>query len=136
MNYASRVSAFLAVAAAIGIQPQANAADRLETVKFKSGTTSATLKSSLRGYDTVKYVLGGAKGQSMILTLSPSNASCYMNVTASGADTALFVGSTRGNVATIKLPSSGDYIAQVYLMRSAARRNETCRFSLAASITD
>lgn len=44
-------------------------------------------------------------------------------------------GSTSGNEFGKTLALDGAYKAQVYLMRSAARRGETCRYSLSIEIT-
>jgi len=113
----------------------ASAADRLEIVHFKRGSTSATLNGTIRGYDGVKYSVGARAGQVMSALFSPSNRSCYMNVWAPGADTAAFNGSVTGNEYAANLSVSGDYGIQVYLMRNAARRNETCRYRLTVEIT-
>jgi hypothetical protein len=113
----------------------ANAADHVETVRFGRGASSTTLTGSVRGYDGVKYMLGASAGQAMSALFKPSNSACYMNVTAPRSDTAMFIGSTAGNEYADNLPASGNYTIQVYLMRSAALRNETCRYSLTVEIT-
>ena len=115
--------------------PAALAADRLETVNFKRGGTSATLKGTIRGYDGVKYSVGASAGQVMSVLFSPSKRSCYMNVWTPGADSAAFNGSVTGNEYAANLSVSGDHAIQVYLMRNAARRNETCRYRLTVEIT-
>lgn len=114
---------------------QAAAADRVERVRFKPGATSSTLTGSIRGYDGVKYMIGATAGQVMSVLFGPRNRSCYMNVTTPGADTATFIGSMRGNEYAANLSASGDYIIQLYLMRNAARRNESCRYSVTIEIT-
>lgn len=113
----------------------ASAADRVETVHFGRGATSTTLTGSVRGYDGVKYLLGASAGQAMSALFKPGNTACYMNITAPGSSTAMFVGSTAGNEYADNLPASGNYTIQVYLMRSAARRNETCKYSLTVEVT-
>ena len=42
----------------------------------------------------------------------------------------MFVGSTSGNQFEGRLPASGDYKVRVYLMRSAARRDEIANYRL------
>lgn len=111
------------------------AADRLETVRFRQGATSATLNGTIRGYDGVKYSVGAVAGQVMSVLFNPNNRSCYMNVWAPGTDTATFIGSSTGNEYAANLAASGNYTIQVYLMRSAARRNEACRYRLTVEIT-
>lgn len=108
----------------------ASAADRFEAVKFKRGATSATLSGTIRGYDSVRYFVGAVAGQVMSVLFSPSNRSCYMNVWTPGADATAFNGAIIGNEYAANLTVSGNYAIQVYLMRSAARRNENCRYWL------
>lgn len=113
----------------------AMAAERRETIRFAPGATSATLKGTIRGEDGVRYSVGAAAGQVMSVLFSPSNRSCTINVWAPGTDTAVFIGSVGGNEYSANLTVAGDYAVQVYLMRSAARRNATCRYSLTIEIT-
>jgi hypothetical protein len=114
---------------------QAAAADKTEVVKFRPGAHSATLKGSLRGYDGVTYVIGANAGQALSILVSPKNRSCYFNVTAPGAEEAVFNGSATGNEFSANLDASGNYKALVYLMRNAARRNETCQYSMTVEIS-
>ena len=112
------------------VPAMAQDAARTETVHFAKGTSSKTIKGSIKGYASVNYKVGVAAGQTLKVDFKPTNASAYFNITAPGADAAMFVGSTSGNSATVKIPSSGDYTVQVYLMRNAARRNETAAYTL------
>ena len=64
------------------------------------------------------------------MQLDAGNASAYFNIVAPGASEALYNGSISGNGTSFVIPSSGNYIVQVYLMRNAARRNETADFAL------
>jgi hypothetical protein len=65
-----------------------------------------------------------------------SNPAAYLNVLPPGSkDVAMFIGSTSGNRFQGLAPIAGDYVVRVYLMRSAARRNETSTFTLTASVT-
>jgi hypothetical protein len=133
MKHIRTVSALLLL---IGAASSAMAADRTETVRFARGASSVTLTGTIRGYDGVKYALGASAGQVMSVLFKPSNASCYFNVFAPGSATAVFNGSTTGlNEYTANLAASGNYTVQVYLMRSAARRNESCRYSITVEIS-
>lgn len=124
-----------ALAAGLAFALPAIAADKHETVKFGAGKNSATLSGSLKGYDAVVYGIGANAGQAMTVSFSPSNLSCYFNVTAPGSETALFVGAESGNEYAGMLPASGDYVVRVYLMRNAARRGETCDFRITFKVT-
>ncbi len=103
---------------------------REQAVQFAHGKSSATVKDKIKGEESVNYRLGAAEGQTMTVTLKPSNRSTYFNVIAPGADSAMFIGSTDGNKFSGTLPKSGDYVVQVYLMRNAARRNESSSYSI------
>ncbi len=63
-----------------------------------------------------------------------SNPAAYFNITPAGAEAAVFIGSAQGNVAGVPLAGSGEYLIRVYLVRAAARRGETARYSLAVSL--
>ena len=103
---------------------------RETAVQFAKGKSAATLKDRIKGDESVDYRLGAAAGQTMTVTLKPSNRSTYFSVMAPGEDSAIFIGSTEGNKFSGRLPKSGDYVVRVYLMRNAARRNETSSYSI------
>jgi len=104
-------------------------------VQFAKGESAATLKDKIKGDESVDYRLGATAGQTMTVTLKPSNRSTYFNVMAPGEDSAIFIGSTEGNNFSGRLPKSGDYVVRVYLMRNAARRNEASSYSIEFKIT-
>jgi hypothetical protein len=108
---------------------------REERVQFAKGASSATKSGVIKGYASVKYKLAASAGQQMEVTLKPSNRSNYFNIMAPGADSALFLGDTSGNHFSGKLEKSGDYVIDVYLMRNAARRNETSRYTITFKVT-
>jgi len=107
---------------------------RQERVHFKAGASSATITGAIKGDQTIDYVLGAKAGQTMSVSLKSSNASSYFNVLPPGSDAAIFIGSTSGNDFTGALPVDGDYRVRVYLMRNAARRNETAQYTLNVGI--
>jgi len=112
------------------------AADKTQEVKFAAGQSAATIKGSLKGYDTNSYLLVAQAGQTMSIQLKPSNLACYFNVMEPNADSAVFIGSTSGFGYSGALRVSGQQRVDVYLMRSAARRNEVCSYSISFAITD
>jgi hypothetical protein len=128
----------LALSAALLAAGPAFAGDiRTETVHFKKGATSATVEGHIKGYETVDYVLGARKGQSMNVSMATKNGANYFNIIAPGkGDEALFVGSTSGNQFEGILPASGNYKVRVYLMRSAARRGEAASYRLEMIVND
>lgn len=113
------------------------AADGIETrpVHFAKGTSTAQIKSELRGYQTIDYKFSARAGQTLRVRLHSSHLANYFNLMAPGAQgEAFFIGSTEGDTWAGILPADGEYTVRVYLMRSAARRNETARFTLDLAI--
>ena len=102
-------------------------------VHFDKGTNGTTLKGKIKGYDTFNYTLGAKAGQYMRVSLETKHTATYFNIFEPGkgpGDAAMFIGSTQGNAYTGNLPKDGTYTIQVYMMRSAARRNETANYQL------
>ncbi|WP_143523504.1 DNA breaking-rejoining protein [Pararhizobium arenae] len=103
---------------------------RQESIRFAPGTSSSTIKAFVKGYQSVQYAVSVTAGQKMSVQLDSRNSSLYFNVTAPGADAAMYNSSIDGNGTTITIPSSGKYLIDVYLMRNAARRNESANYDL------
>lgn len=103
---------------------------RTETVRFQRGTSGTTIEGRITGDQSVRYSVGVSAGQTMDVQLDTDNASGYFNITAPGASQALYNGSVSGNATAFVVPSSGNYIVEVYLMRNAARRGETANYDL------
>lgn len=119
------------VASALLLVPAAIAQDtRTVDVRFPRGTSGTTISDTITGYQTVNYRLGVSAGQRMSVQLDAGNASAYFNITAPGASEALYNGSISGTATSVVIPSSGNYVISVYLMRNAARRNESASYAL------
>ncbi len=113
--------------------PMGFAADdiRTERVHFKKGSNSAVIEASIKGYETVDYVLGAHSGQYMNVSLATKHGATYFNILAPGEnEVAMFNGSVSQNQYEGTLAASGDYKVRVYMMRSAARRNEVAHYRL------
>jgi hypothetical protein len=110
---------------------------RTERVQFARGAESAVVEGSITGYQTVDYRLGASAGQTMNVSMATDNGANYFNILAPGeSETALFVGSSSGGQFEGVLPERGDYTVRVYLMRSAARRDEVANYRLEIAIAD
>jgi len=106
-----------------------------ERVQFAKGMSSKTIKGTIKGDQSRLFLVNLRAGQTLAVKLVPSNASTYFNVTAPGAEQAMFIGSTSGNTMSEVIPSSGDYRIDLYLMRNAARRGETSNFTITIGAT-
>ena len=104
---------------------------RTERVQFKRGATSAVVEGSIKGAETVDYLLNAQKGQHMNVSMATKHSATYFNILAPGQnEVAMFNGSVSENQFEGVLPESGDYKIRVYMMRSAARRNETANYRI------
>jgi hypothetical protein len=103
---------------------------RIEQLNFNAGENGATIKGRIKGRQIIDYRLRAKAGQSMAVILETSNRSNYFNITAPGADSAMFIGSTSGNRFVGGLSKDGEYTVRVYLMPNAGRRGETARYTI------
>jgi len=110
-------------------------AARSERVQFAKGKSSKVIKGVLRGSQSRSFLVNLRAGQTLTVTLESSKGAANFNVTAPGAEQAMFIGSISGNTMTEVIPSSGDYKVDLFLMRSAARRGETANFTLTIGAT-
>ena len=104
-------------------------------VHFKKGTSQASIKGHLKGRETIDYVLRARAGQTMTVNLETSHPGAYFNVLPPGSDNeAIFIGQVAGPKFEGKLPKDGDYKIRVYLVRAAARRNESAKYTLTVKV--
>jgi hypothetical protein len=109
---------------------------KTQPVQFAKGTSSATIKGSIKGDQTIDYSLRAKAGQTMSVKLATKHGANYFNVLPPGSnDVGIYSGATGGNEWTGALPVDGEYKLRVYLMRSAARRNEVANYTLTVGIT-
>jgi len=100
-------------------------------VQFDPGATSKTVEGSITGYEGVDYTLNVKEGQLMNISMATEGGSPYFNIMEPGEEyVAIYNGSTSGNQFEGVAQRSGDYTIRVYMMRSAARRNETAKYRL------
>ncbi len=105
-------------------------------LSFAPGTSSATVEDSIAGYETVDYLLNVRAGQPMNISLGTRHTATYFNLLEPGeTEVAIHIGSTVGNQFEGVADKSGDYRIRVYMMRSAARRNEKANYRLEAIVS-
>lgn len=119
----------------VGIATPAEQSTRTERVKFAKGSTSAVVKGQVKGSGDVDYLVRAGAGQTITVSLKVSNRSNYFNVLPPGSkDVAMYAGQTGEDFKGV-LPTDGGYTIRVYLMRAAARRNESSKYTLTVSVT-
>jgi hypothetical protein len=129
------IAAVLAAMVSVPVHAAIEIAPHVEQVTFKKGSDTIRFARSIKGPLTAQYRLNAKAGEMMTVDFKSSSASAYFNITAKGADYALFNGSIMGNHFLGPLPADGEYTVQVYLMRNAARRNEVANYSLSLSLS-
>ncbi|MBL8492459.1 MAG: hypothetical protein JNM82_16905 [Rhodocyclaceae bacterium] len=107
---------------------------RSETLSSAPGTGKARATSTITGRQTVDYRLRGGAGQTLTVTLSASHGQAHFNLAPPGSGVAMFNGSVAGRRYSGTLPDDGEYTVRIYLMRAAARRGATSRFTLQAAL--
>ncbi len=96
----------------------------------------AMQKIDIVGDEVVDYVFEAHAGQRLSVTMHTPHPSAYFNIFPANLQWAFFVGSTDGNSFDGVLSSDGSYVIRVYLMRSAARRNEVARCELEVRLSE
>jgi hypothetical protein len=134
LQFAAAILTAGALALPMGSQAQAPM-PKPERVQFAKGTSSKAIKGTLKGDQSRTFLVNLRAGQKMTVKLVSNNASANFNVTAPRAMQAMFIGSVSGNEFAETIPSSGDYKIDLFLMRNAARRNESVSFTITIGAT-
>ncbi len=110
---------------------------RKERVTFAKGASSATIEGSLKGGADVDYLVRAAAGQTLEVKLQGTNPQNFFNVLPPGsANVAMYVSDRTAEQSwSGMLPADGDYAIRIYLMRPAARRNESSKYTLTVAVT-
>ncbi|CAB3798724.1 hypothetical protein LMG28688_04789 [Paraburkholderia caffeinitolerans] len=116
----------------------ASAADKVttEAVHFTQGASSATMKGSFSGYDSVQYTLSARAKQTLHVKIAGSsnaNFNVFSPGDVPGAAQALGAGAT-GTDWRGELPADGQYTVQVYQMRASARRGAKVPYTITFDI--
>ncbi|MCE6951536.1 SH3 domain-containing protein [Cereibacter sphaeroides] len=107
---------------------------RTESVAASAAAAGTVIRGRIRGNGTVDYLVAAETGQRLSVDMSTTNDSLYFNILPQGSEEAIFIGSTSGSVADVPVPATGTYIVRVYLMRSAARRDEGADYVLGIGV--
>ncbi|MFN8928525.1 MAG: hypothetical protein ACK5WM_23565 [Rhodospirillales bacterium] len=95
---------------------------------------AVTIRGTIRGEESRRLVLDLSAAQTLRLTRESPNGAATMNVWAPDSDTAMVIGSVTGPDFDGPVPTTGGYTVDLYLMRSAARRNEAAPFTLTIGV--
>ncbi|WP_082836042.1 hypothetical protein [Croceicoccus bisphenolivorans] len=107
----------------------------IEHVGFEDGSNSTTVEGSITGYESIDYVFRAKQGQPLNISMATPHTATYFNLIEPGeTDVAIFNGSMGENMFEGAAAKSGDYRVRVYMMRSAARREETADYRLEINV--
>jgi len=112
------------------------AADGIESrpLKFAKGATSATVKGSIHGRQTIDYKLRARAGQTMSVSLKSGNPGLAFNVLPPGSKDVAIPDAISQQSWSGTLPADGEYTVRTYLPRAAARRGEQASYTLTVAI--
>jgi hypothetical protein len=128
----------LALAFLACVPPALAAQDQIRTVRvtFDRGASSKVIEGSIKGRETIDYLVNAKQGQTMNVSLATKHGATYFNIIAPHeTDVSYFNSSTSGNQFEGAVPASGDQKIRVYMMRSAGRRSEKANYRLEMIVT-
>jgi hypothetical protein len=109
----------------------------VKPVTFGKGKNSTVIRDRVVGYQIIDYQLEAAAGQRLKVNLEASKNANYFNLLPpESGEEAMFAGAMDGKQFDSLLPDDGRYTVRVFLMRSAARRNEASNFTLSIGVTE
>ena len=126
----------LSLALALGVAGASLAADDIQSrpLKFAKGATSATVKGSIQGRQTIDYKLRAKAGQTMKATLKSGNPGLAFNVLPPGSKDVAIEGAIGQQEWSGTLPADGEYTVRTYIDRAGARRGEKAGYTLTVAI--
>lgn len=119
--------------AALCSLPSVTSGQAKQRVRFARGTTEATVRGTVRGYEYRDHIVGASVGQSISVKLnSPNTFSVFSIFLPNGEN---LEGAAQVNEYQGTLPASGDYSIRVLMMRAQARRRgSVSNYTLTVSI--
>jgi len=119
-----RVKSLLAaVVLTVSVPLVQGAAIERRPVQFAKGASSATVKGTIKGDQTIDYVLRAKARQTMRVKLDTRHTALYFNVLPPGSETALHVGSTSGAYKRV-LKFSGNTVSTDGTVKATKRGDE------------
>ena len=127
-RFSSPMLAAVTLGFVAGVQAAANADQTVREVRFAKGSSATVLEGEVRARHYIDYRLRAGAGQTMKVSMQVSNLANYFNVLPPGSENAaMFIAGAGDKVFDGLLPDDGVYTVRVYLVRAAARRNESSR---------
>jgi membrane-bound inhibitor of C-type lysozyme len=120
----------------LGFASAVTAADNpTQRIAFEAGANSATVTGTVTGYRSLRYLLSGRAGQLLSISFTPSKKTLYYSV-LQGTRTLRDGASEDAADWSATLTASGDYVIDVFLKSSDAKRNAEATFTLAVALSN
>jgi len=130
----SRILVIMLLIAATLVPPaDAQARDDIKTIKIEipEGQSTSIVNGRIKGYETVDYLVEATAGQTLNISLGTTHTAAYFNLLAPGETAvAFFIGSMQENQFEGAVADEGIYTIRIYMLRSAARREEVADYRL------
>ena len=104
-----------------------------QRVRFARGASAATISGMVRGFAYRDYIIGVRAGQTISVKLNSRNTFTVLTIFTPDGEN--LEGATETEEFSGELPSPGDYVIRVGMMRAEARRkNSMANYSLRVSV--
>jgi hypothetical protein len=104
-----------------------------QRVRFARGASGTTLSGTIRGFAYRDYIIGARSGQNVSVKLKSRNT--FTVLTIFTPDSGNLEGATQTDEFSGELPTTGDYVIRIGMMRAEARRkNSQADYSLQISV--
>lgn len=104
-------------------------------VTFHDDLTVRSFEDALDGFNEISYVVALREGQSLQVSLASNNISNCFDIYAPGATKPFYVGGDSGSTHRMLARTAGDYTVKVFLLRLAARDNQSAQYTLELKLT-
>ncbi len=118
----------------VAVQSLAAPGIKHRNVELKGGAVDVS--GSISGDQSVEYAFSSPGAQVVGIGLKTRHKMAYFDLLRADSEDPLFNGAISGRNFLGELPAAGTYRVRVYLMRDAARRQESASYTLSISLRD
>ncbi len=105
-------------------------------VVFDDARAARSFTHVVDGFNEVSYVVALREGQSLQVSLASNNISNCFDIYAPGATKPFYSSGDSGNTHQLLATTAGDYVVRVFLLRLAARDNQSAQYTLELNLAD
>jgi hypothetical protein len=96
---------------------------------------SRSFDDAIDGFNEVSYVIAMREGQALQVSLASNNISNCFDIYAPGAAKPFYIGGDSGSTHRMQARIAGDYVVRVFLLRLAARDNQSAQYTLELTLS-